>query len=156
MKKIIFIFLLMHNFQPENRIHISIKLPTGVGVFFVFFLFLLFLVSWNNPLFGRKSVFFHSRFCILKNAFKIIFYLMKHILSRLHYFHPGVIWLNISITKSLEDLSHSYSRLHRTTAGYVDNILKFFLWWNSHDFKWPNCILSLDTVYFNYWLWSIF
>lgn len=72
----------------------------------VSFFSLLFLVSWNNPFFGRISVFFHSHFCILKNAFKIIFYLMKHILSRLHYFHPGVIWLNISITKNLGDLSH--------------------------------------------------
>jgi len=30
-EKIIFIFLLMHNFQPENRIDISIKPPTGVS-----------------------------------------------------------------------------------------------------------------------------
>lgn len=67
----------------------------------VSFFSLLFLVSWNNPFFGKRSVFFHSHFCILKNAFKIIFYLMKHILSRLHYFHPGVIWLNISVTKKL-------------------------------------------------------
>ena len=100
-----------------------------------------FLVSWNNPFFGRKSVFFHSHFCILKNAFKIIFYLFLSS-SRVkftYWFYQMLLDFSMFIIISFANNVHWFVPLQT----FVIFFLFILLYWLVHLVQsWIELIIS--------------
>lgn len=85
----IFIYVVMYNFSLETDLMLDYQEVSFSG-------------SWNNPISGKKSVIFLPADMVssFKVSLKIILYLMKQILQRLHYSDGSIIWLNISIIMS--------------------------------------------------------